>query len=474
VTLSGAIDPDQIWRQKSSPGATPAPPSTALTAARTVYVNAVTGNDVRGTGTLALPWKTLMRAWTERQQYLVLRAKFTVQLLGVGPYELPSMLGSQCADEGFFVVLGDPSAEVLLATGHATGDMVGNTIPTSALVVNAHRNEFLRFTSGAETAGVYQLNSNAANSVTVANSWLRFVSSDPIVNGDTFRIFRPGTQIRVSGGFALAPRLENLTGVSGANTFGEDIGRHVFYDVHFVTADSSALILEGSALVFALCRSDLFLFSVTSSVACGLLDSEVVGIVGPASRDQILGAGFVAAYCQIIASRLIGTLSWVDGLVLSGGQVYFAWCGGIGAGDVTIYTAFMEGFGDFCEMLLEATISVINAQAVCLMNASSGIWHFAVTSGPCIKVQNGGQLSVVTSDLTGGTTDAAAAAVDVSGGGRALFRGVSPALTGGTLGSDLRTTNVPIAANAALAANGSSVAIAADVLFGEVLGRLGP
>lgn len=447
-------------------------PVNPLFSARTVYVDSATGNDATGRGTAALPWATLGRAWSERQRYSVLRAKFTVQLIGVGPYEMPPMMGSQCEDEGFFVLRGDRAVEVLLATGTATGDMVGNTIPTSVLVADAHRNEFLRFTSGVETEGIYQLNANAANSVTVANSWLRFDGA-PIVNGDTFEIFRAGTQVQISGGFGFI-RMENLTGVSGANLFAEDVGRHVFYDLHFVSPDSSALELHGSQVTFSVCRCDLFVFAVGSSISCGLLDSEVVGLTGPSSpsRDLILGAGFVAFYMQMVSGRLVGTLSWEAGCVLSGGYVYFAWCGGIASGVATLYTAFLEGFGDFCDYLIEETIACVNAQAVCLFNASSGIWRFAVTSGPCIKVSNGGQLTVVTSDVTGGTTDAAEAAIDVSGGGRALFRGVSPAITGGTPGSDLRTTNVPIAANAALAVNGSSVAIAADALFGEVLGRL--
>src|SRR6266545_4324284 len=405
MTSSSAQDPDQIWRQKNSPGALPAPPITALTYPRTVYVNSVTGNDA-GSGTLALPWKTLARAWAERQHYLVLRAKFTVQLLGVGPYDLSPMQGSACEDDGFFVVLGDPTVNVVLATGTATGDLVGNVLPTSALAVNVGKNEFLRFTTGFYATAVFQVNENAANSVTIANRQTRGEQATPIGNGDAFQIVRPGTVIRISGGFSDAPPIENLTGITRDAVDLQSV-RHVFYGVHFVAA--------------------------------------VVG-----SRPSLAAAALAFGFCRLVTGLIVSAQSIVQG----GAQV------NVFNGRVTA-----SDFGDY---LIQGRVRISNAGAVMLVQF--GTWRFVLTSGSCFVVQNGGYLEVGSAfsaaNPSGGTTDVNGYGVDVRGGGRVLYRNVTPALTGGTAGSDLRTTNVPIAPNAALNANGASVAIAADSLLG--------
>ena len=85
--------------------------------------------------------------------------------------------------------------------------------------------------------------------------------------------------------------------------------------------------------------------------------------------------------------------------------------------------------------------------------------------------QDGWAINALAAGLTGGTTDAAGYGVDVRGGGRAYFNNVTPTLTGGTAGSDLRTTATAVAANAALGASPSTV----DALgspYGEVLARV--
>src|SRR6266545_2339280 len=470
MTSSSAQDPDQIWRQKNSPGALPAPPITALTYPRTVYVNSVTGNDA-GSGTLALPWKTLARAWAERQHYLVLRAKFTVQLLGVGPYDLSPMQGSACEDDGFFVVLGDPTVNVVLATGTATGDLVGNVLPTSALAVNVGKNEFLRFTTGFYATAVFQVNENAANSVTIANRQTRGEQATPIGNGDAFQIVRPGTVIRISGGFSDAPPIENLTGITRDAVDLQSV-RHVFYGVHFVAAVvGSRPSLAAAALAFGFCRLDTGLIvSAQSIVQGGQLRAEVIGLpVTPAGRNLVYGAGLVNTTQSLSMSggQLNGVVSSTTTIsFLDNGFAFFNWVGG-SAAQVNVFNGRVTA-SDFGDYLIQGRVRISNAGAVMLVQF--GTWRFVLTSGSCFVVQNGGYLEVGSAfsaaNPSGGTTDVNGYGVDVRGGGRVLYRNVTPALTGGTAGSDLRTTNVPIAPNAALNANGASVAIAADSLLG--------
>jgi hypothetical protein len=454
-------------------------PLPALTAPRTVHVDSATGSDISGRGTLARPWATFERAEFEHQQYCQLRAKFTIQLHGVGPYELTSLGGGECIDDGFFVVAGDPNEEIVLASGSATGDMIVNVLPTTALAVNGFHDEFLRIKTGFYAGALFQINENAANSITVSNATLRAQFIDPFVNGDGFEIVRPGTQIRCSGGFAGSPEVQNLVGMRFDPALNQQTVRHVFWSLHFIAATPlSQPLVQRAQIAFGFCRLDTGMSARGPNIIQGgQLTPGIVGVpVTPAGQYLVYGAGMVITTVPfaMVGGELNGIVTSIAGLsFLDQGFGLFNWAGGH-VGLLSVFNARVTGI-DFADYLVNGRCRIANAGAVVLVQF--GTWRFVLTVGSCFVVQNGGYLEIGSafspaSLLSGGTTDAAGYGVDVRGGGRALFRSYTPTLTGGTAGSDLRTSNVAIAANAALNANGTSVAVAGDALFGEVLGRL--
>lgn len=445
-------------------------PVNPLYTALVLYVSTA-GSD-SNPGTLALPFRTLQRAWDERQKYSELRAPLRVQLIGAGPYDLPPMGFSACSGLGSFVIAGDTAAETVLATGTATGDFAGNVLPTSALVANVGRDDFMRITSGNCSGVIFQVNENGAASVTVANVRGR-TTNGAVANGDTFQLVRPGTVIRVTTAtLATSVNPNSITSWLGAVT-GTSVqtARHWFYNVRFTTTDASQLRTFGAQIGFAMVRVENGVLLTNSEITCGFMPrSADFGIVS-AKLDILIGAGlsvpgglFFLQSCVIVgvysfagssAAILGGTLTW-------------------GGGRQGVAATYQQGcalntIGAGQDILINATITVSTAGL--FGPGATGTVRFAVTVGSCVRCVREGTAVFSTPSPTGGTTDAAGFAVDVRGGGRCLFQNVLPAFTGGTAGADLRTTNVT-AANAVLAANGTPAGNAADVLINEVIARV--
>lgn len=463
--------------QKALRGLPPLPGSDPPLEFVNLYVDSALGND-DNTGAIDSPFRTLARAWYQRLQYLELRVVLRINLLGAGPYDMPPMGASECAANGYLIIKGDAAARTVVATGTATGDFTSNTLPTSALVANAGRDDFLRMTSGACAGAIFQINENAVNSVTVSNRRARN-RLGAIVNGDTFEIVRPGTQIRVTLGTASAEVPHQITDWKGLTQgpFGEVVPKHTFFDVRFVTSDASSLRVFGSEVGFVMCRIERGIFANASKIVGGFVArSRILDAAQPnALDDRFYGAGFVAAVAGALTytnSLLEGIVSWATVGLNNFGMTAFVWGGGRAGGNTFLSTgAEMEAFGAEQDNLINANVELAGALSYLRVLSGSGIWRAALTSGTVLRAR---LLATITIEqaFTGGTTDAGGYGVSVQGGGRCLYRNVTPALTGGTAGSDIRTTNVAVAANAVLNANNVAVGNAADALLGEVLARV--
>jgi hypothetical protein len=446
-------------------------PVNPLLAALVLYVDSATGSD-SNPGTQTLPFATLARAWRERQQYSELRASLRVQLIGAGPYDLPPMGFSACSGLGSFIIAGDSAAETVLATGTATGDFALNVLPTSALVANVGRDDFLRITSGNCNGAVFQINENGVASVTVANVRAR-TTNGAVANGDTFQIVRPGTVIRVTTAtLATSVNPNSIANWQGAATgTSVQVARHWFYNVRFTTTDASQLRTFGAQIGFTMVRCENGVLLSNSQVTCGFMPrSADFGIVS-AKLDLLLGAGLsvTAGLFFFQSCVLVGVFSYA-GSSASILDTAVTWGGGRGGVAITYLTrSVMNTIGAGQDILLSATLNVSAGGMV--RPGTTGTFRFAVTVGSCVRVQLDGFVAFGSPSPTGGTTDAAGFAVDVRSGGKCLFQNVQPNFTGGTAGNDLRTTNVT-AANAALAANGTPIGNAADALLGEVLARV--
>ena len=448
-------------------------PAAALTRARTVYVNSATGNDYTGDGSQARPWATLQRAWIERLQYGELRANFTIQLLGAGPYLLDFPMGaSVCGAGGRLLILGDPAAYNINDSGTATGDMVNFVIPTNASIAG-NNYHFLRFTSGNCAGAYFQTVETLANSIEVANNTAR-TALGAIANGDAWQVITPGTRISV-------PALP----VSGTNGFqaiadwaGEVFGEgfatqpgHWFHGIAFEGA--GFLRMQRAVLGFSLCRFSNAFQAAQGEIYCGLA-TEQTQLPG-SNGQRMYGAGLV---CQssfsVLQAFMRGILSTSSSTSFGGKSNFFSYGGRMGNAGGTIGVSLganLEGFGGPAEnRILMATLSLSGAST--LNVGGLGRWRSVVTTGSCLRVMTQALAMIQAAIWTGGTTDAAGYGVDVRSSGRCVFKNNTPALTGGTAGSDLRTTNVAVAANAALNANGTAVGNATDALLGEVLTRV--
>lgn len=446
-------------------------PIPALTVAVTVYVDSVAGVDTNNGASRAEAFKTLARAWQERKQYGVLRAQFTIQLLGVGPYVMPVMADSAVdVSTGLFVLRGDTAAEVIFASRTATGDMAGFAIPTTAGVgaTNTRKHDYIRMTSGLCAGCVFLIVANTDTSVSVANRTGRDTSG-AIANGDTFQIIRPGTVVNTpaaaSGQFA--PGLYNVEG-GGVLPFNQEPG-HWFYDLEF----TGQVRVSNSCAQFVQCRfANLFTYDAPRLRFGVLGNASRLGVGTNTASNRLYGAGsaFTSGFTTFNNRAMVwGVMSWAGGMNVgssTGGATGFVWAGGVADSATTfLYPGTLLGFSAG-NVIANATIN-LETGAVATIGAPL---VFAVTSGSCWRVKVGAILHVVAA-MTGGTSDAAGYGVDVRGGGRAYYIGVSPTLTGGTAGSDLRTTATAVAANAVLTATPSTV----DSLgspYGEVLARV--
>jgi hypothetical protein len=457
-------------------GMVPAKQAQALTVARTVHVDSATGNDTTGNGSSGAPFATLARAWAERLLYSELRAKFVVQLHGVGPYTMPVMGASVCGDGGYFQVFGDASVDIAVASGTFTGDLNTSTyiLPTSAgLGVNTLKNAFLEITSG-NCAGVRSnIVVNTDNSITIPfRAWRTTLGA--VANGDTFRAFQPGTVINCPAAAAgnICAGCYDWTGNAEFPLSYPSGGsyRHGFYNVQFT---GTQLTTRNAQVAFIGVRATLSILWWDQSKinAEGPSDGFPWGVGADAVTNKISSYGWIdTASTPLIGngSLVSGVFCWKNapniGTGVAGEYDVFEHKGGRYELGVTLVGGTFESSGGGnTYLLLQGTLSLAKAAKVSLITGSTVKVVFAVTAGSCLDLQEGSLVTcVVASGLSGGTTDAAGFGIRVrAGGGRVLLNGAF-ALTGGTLNADVKT-----AVNAAVP---NSTFTAANVFINDMGG----
>lgn len=450
-------------------GATPAP---LLVADRTIHVDSVLGNDI-GDGSSVLPFATRARAWTERLKYGELRAKLIVQYHGVGPYTMTVCGASVCGDNGYYIEQGDPAVDVSIATGTFTGDLNTTTyaIGTSAgLGSDTLKTYFLEITSGNCLGTRTNIVINTDTSITIPNrSWRTTLGA--VANGDTFRVYAPGTVVAVNAPASGAEPVgfTNWAG-GGAGLFVLQNGaRHIMYNLALSGAGS--LAVRTSAVAFVGVRSTM---SGTFRI-----DDRATATFGFRADGSILGVGAASATNKLFCcgTSFAGTGSYLctGGSVAAG--VYYAGAGGITIGSgsmgdtvvfaggrhdgtINIASGRFEMSGSTNQYSYFAKTVTVQLRAACLLVTNAGAAVvFAVTSGDCLSVQRDGFVRIDTggvAGLSGGTSDVAGYGIKLSNaGGRVVISG-APTLTGGTAAADIKTTNLT-KANAFFAAAGDFV-----------------
>jgi hypothetical protein len=433
-------------------------------------VDSATGSDNTGDGSSARPWQTLAKAWADRKVYDELRAIYTIQLHGVGPYTMPIMMGSYAGDGGFFVLLGDPSVDVTAISGTFTGDVNTTTfiVPTSAgLGVDTHKGKFLYITSGA-CAGVRStVLATTDTSITVPlTDWRTTLGA--IVAGDTFSIKTPGTVINVPT-ISTASGQPNSTFINctggGAYPNGPSVGdsptKHWVVGCSFTGA---ALRMKRSSMIFAGCvftqpfqnyGSELQIGGISNGFAAGVgADTKTDKLTGYgcATNSQVINgmnatAGIFGLYTSSTGTLSCGTVSQADYMFLNGCRL---------EGSLFMNTGRVEGNGA-CLNIFNKTITL---QSFATLVINGGTWNFAVTSGECILVKQGSTAVISFGTATGGTTDAASVAMRALSGSKIIMVNKAPTLTG-VAGADMKADSTAAIANATLSANGQSTLDAA-------------
>lgn len=438
-----------------------------LTMDRTIYVDSVAGNDGNA-GTQAAPFKTFDRAWQERQKYGVLRAKFAIRLLGVGPYALPARLGLSLADVGgYLIIRGDEAAEVTHYTGTFTSDLsVGNiAVDGGGLGADTHKNRYVKITSGAANGCVFMVLKHTDTQITVCSGDFKVAGAFNL-NGATFKVFTPGTAVTSN-----STRVEEWRG--GDPIGGTTDPRHVFLNLA-ITGSIGAL---NSNVAYLVCTSTSAYSWYYSTIQAGIwIDATLLGAPTP---HAYRAAGLSATSATMISSnvRAIYSASNPAGVTLLNLNTVMDHYGGRLAGEV--YTsgtgnnyrlsagAKQEGYR------FEKTVTIESGCTWTWFHAASLV-EWAVTSGSCVRVKQGAQLvwrPAGGTAASGGTSDPAGYAIDCTGGGKA-FTTFAPAITGGTAGKDLKTSNNGGVASSVLSAAGTVAGVAADALLGEVIARI--
>lgn len=547
--------------QLVSPGLAP------LTSARTVHLDAATGSDTTGDGSSAHPWQTLAKAWADRLTYGELRAVYTIQLHGVGPYTMPAFGASLCGDSGFFMIKGDPLVDVSIVTGTFTGDLnttsyavgtspglalglsgsaasittfvsstltltgltgmtaslIGSRITLSgaasagnngsfaiASVISASsitvtnvsgvasdansgaivwsvtdtlKTYFLEITSGNCTGVRTNIVINTDTSISIPDrSWQ--TSLGAIANGNTFRVFAPGTVIDCPvpavGSLLTGPR--NWVGgtLFESTTEQSRLVRHLFYNVTISLTGRLAIVESEVAFVGVRTTGTSAILVSRSNVGLGAaLDASYLVGGSPALNSKLTSYGLSISSTPLL---LIGGQTVVQGSYYIGGATivgttsvadnWISW-GGRHDGGLTLNGARFEVFNGSTQYIHSTkTKTVTQRAALYIAVGSGGKWVEAVTSGNCFTVQKDSFLgygSYSVSGISGGTSDPAGYAVQLDlAGGTVVIHGGAPVLTGGIVGNDFKTRNF-IRPNAFFAAAGD---VLSDLGGAEIVVRI--
>jgi hypothetical protein len=396
---------------------------------------------------------------------------------------MPVMGASVCGNGGYFQVYGDSAVDIAVASGTFTGDLntTTYTLGTSAgLGSNTLKDAFLEITSGTCSGVRSCIVVNTDTSITIPfRAWRTTLGV--VANNDTFRVFQPGTVINcpaaaagamISGCYDWTGNAEfPLSYPSGGSH------RHGFYNVQFT---GSQLSTRNAQISFIGVRSALTIhwFDNSRVNAYGPTNGFPWGVGADAITNKLSSYGFVDTASNI----LIGNKSVVCGVFCIKNQVtigtgvagehdVFQQNGGRYEGGIALAGGCFESSGGGnTYTLIQAPLVLSKAAKVSFITGSSVKVVFAVTVGSCLDVSEG---SLVTSGgssgLTGGTTDAAGYGIRMrAGGGRVLLNGVF-LLTGGTPGSDVKTSQLGAQPNAFFTTAGDFIS---DLGGAEIVARI--
>jgi len=428
----------------------------------TYYVDSSAGNDVNSGDALS-PWQTLARAWQERLKFSNLFAKMIVQLVGAGPYPMTLMGASICGTGGFFIIKGDQGAESVSYTGTFTGPVdtptfVVNT--SSGMGLDTYKGQFVRVTSGAAYGAIFQIVTHTDATMTV-NRYTGISGLQALVNGDTFKIFLPGTQVNCSTAGSGQPTPCPTDWVGGIASLNQPANypQHIFFDVKFI--NSKLQMINCVAGLIACWSTVGTLFSNSRVWMGGMLDCYALEVGADSATNLLQGAGYyhTGSFGMTIAdgTTLVGCL-YMDnhGFVLGfqSANDVFLFYGGRIDGTMSIGSnGYLEHGDTSAYTYWGRQVSITRGK----FRLSGGPAKFALSSGSCIRASYGGEAHCEAgANISGGTTSVSAYGCDAADGGRIYWKNHAPTLTGGTSGSDIHV-NGTAAANSTLAANGNSL-----------------
>jgi hypothetical protein len=391
---------------------------------------------------------------------------------------MPAFGASLCGANGFLVILGDPSVDVPVATGTFTGPLVTNTmvVPTSAgLGTDTLKGYFIEVTSGASTGFRNTILGNTDASITIASRLGGFT----VASTDAFRVYAPGTVLDCPAAASgqPSPGCSDWQGTRSFQTATPCTSRHIFFNLQLT---GTSLAIQRSNVGFTGVRSALTSsFLVTDRALCWLgaiTNSFFLGIGTDTATFRLTGCGFTSTgACGFLVSQgstCFATTYWVGtftiGSASNSDEVFV--CGFRCSNQVGISRGRFETFGSGilimdkttggggCFLLMSGQLHLVGT-APCV---------FSQTSGHCIHLTQNAQVVLDNSGgLITGTAPAGSFALKLlQGGGRVITIGAL-ALTGGTPGLDINTTNLT-KASTFLAAAGDVIS---DVGGAEIVVR---
>ena len=458
-TVSGRKSPFQFYDVTgSTPSIAPTPPGTVVD----LYVSSVLGDD-NNPGTQALPLATLNRV-DELIPTTIEATTYRVHLRNES-YPTPinngrnGWLRARTYQGGLIDVLADevwdPTVYAITLTQVAQAGTGTAVIVGAGLVVNAHRGDSIRMTSGAAAGQTRRINSNTATNIDVNNPFTIAPAA-----GDTFEIFRLNvviestlvsgtTRYAISGDMLLA----SAAGGGAAVTPGTGVQGLRFTGLNLGT--------PGNQIAFGL--GQVHLFGVQCNQTTQFNRTTVISGVALSTSDRGYAIGWGARFTTGSANPVLG-----------GGAGYLGSIhhdtGFINAADPGCFVNITLGgfINRNASAELQGTTS-ITANAATPVQIDLGFSHFFpsrlslgvvnlnTNAGPLLSVTRGAHVIINTTVVgvaSGGTT------VEVRSGGQLLCNG-APAL-GSAVANDWVVQGMAAFNRAALAAVASAVLSTVD------------
>lgn len=433
----------------------------------TLYVDSVGGDDGND-GSQAAPFETLQRALDERAKYGVIKSNvtFAIQLIGTGPYELTALYDSHCEFGGMFVIRGDLAAKQVHYSGTFTGNASTNTIGTApGLGVDTYAGRFIRVLTGGIAGTIAQIASHTDTSITLIHggSWQGTAGT---VNGDTFEIFSPTTQLT---GAADATR--NCTGeIVGSESGMEFLASHVFF--HLLRVGSMSGTRMGlcvvefmpaapstSALLTARGGSD-----TQVTIDCGAYEdiNRISGGAIPVEYNS--GNGVYFGNGATTSGAISYGSCWIRGII--GGDVS---CG-LTVGSSSPTPGYMHLRGSRLGRVITVHQGILSQSAgsrarcewrggIVATRGQIQLNHtliLASSTSHAIALSDIATLDQLAGSMAGGSTFVGGYGIDAQGHAQIVLRG-APAVTGQAAGADLRVQGGTAQANSTLGSAGTAV-----------------